>query len=187
MIKKFMVFVILLFLPLIFLGLDPPGIHVPGCTWESTELTNEIDVRVHQWIDLTWDATPYHICDYGYLEPYQEEGFVFFYLLFDSNATVVVTVDFPDPHFKDDLGNILDRISLEFFLKERYGLNEQSILQATYNWGSLLTSPGVPLTIGNAMVAEIIISMDTLTVDKDAVAGVYHLPVVFTFNPTVSW
>ncbi|MDK2886152.1 MAG: hypothetical protein PWP54_710, partial [Thermosipho sp. (in: thermotogales)] len=31
------------------------------------------------------------------------------------------------------------------------------------------------------------ISMDTLTVDKDAVAGVYHLPVVFTFNPTVSW
>ena len=194
MIKKFFLFILILLLSVSLFGIGNHvqdngdfDLHVPGCSWESTDLTHEVDVRVHQWIDITWDATPYHICDYGYIEPYQEEGFIFFSLFYDSNATVVVTVDFPDPHFKDDLGSILDGISLEFFLKEKVGANENSILQATYNWGSLLTSPGVPLTIGNAMVAEIIISMDTLTVDPDAPAGIYHLPVLFTFSPTVYW
>ncbi|MBO8160446.1 MAG: hypothetical protein H0Z24_02320 [Thermosipho sp. (in: Bacteria)] len=183
---KIIVLILVFLLSLFGFSQATETLHVPGCSWESTDLTLELDVRVHQWIDITWEATPYHLCDATFIV-YEETGFVFFYLFYDSNATVIVTVDFPDPHFRDDLGSILDNISIEFFIKEISGENEDSYLQATYNWGTLLTIPGVPLTLPDAMTAEIIISLDTLTSNNDTPAGIYHLPVVFTFNPTVSW
>ncbi|MCD6105185.1 MAG: hypothetical protein J7J43_05370, partial [Thermosipho sp. (in: Bacteria)] len=65
-IRKYVILALISVLSLFAFSVQGLDLHVPGCSWESTDLTHEVDVRVHQWIDITWDATPYHICDYGY-------------------------------------------------------------------------------------------------------------------------
>ncbi|SHH58541.1 hypothetical protein [Thermosipho atlanticus] len=169
-------------------------LHVPGCDWESTDLTHEIDTRVHQWIDITWDATPYHVCDKETNDVYLEDGFVLLQMSYFSNADVQVSIDFPDPYFRDEWGGVLENISIYFFVKSTDAeSNEDSYIQFNYNMGDLTrmgTDTTIPVWLPEASIGDIVFTINVLTSDPgpyETPAGVYYLPVRFTFNPTVSW
>ncbi|ACJ76034.1 hypothetical protein THA_1596 [Thermosipho africanus TCF52B] len=192
--KKIIIFMLSLLAISLLATTQGNFIHVSGCTSTSTELSNSIDVRVHQWIDLTWDATPYHICDKETNDQYFDDGFVLLSVEYFSNADVQVSVDFPDPHFRNEFLEILENISIYFFVKSIDAVsNQDSYFQFNYNMGDLTrmgTDTTIPVNLPLVSQGSILFTVNTVTSDPgpyETPAGVYHLPVRFTFNPTVSW
>ncbi|ABR31100.1 hypothetical protein SU69_06335 [Thermosipho melanesiensis] len=189
---KFIATLLLLFFTLSF-ATSNTTIHASGCSWESLELSNEINIRVHQWLDLTWDATPFVICDKETNELYYDDGFVLLSVGYDSNASLNISIDFPDPRFRNELGDILENISIYFFVKSFDAINEESYFQFNYNLGDLTrmgTDTSLPVWLPEAMNGVILFTLNTVTSDPGSLetpAGIYHLPVRIVFYPTVTW
>lgn len=194
MIKKLLLVMALITFSFLAFSQGDDFIHIPGCTSDGTMISNIINVRVHQWIDLTWDATPYHICDSELNLEYADDGYVLLSIEYASNEDVQVSVDFPDPYFRDEFNTILQNITIYFFVKSIDATtNEDSYFQINYVLGDLTrmgTDTSLPVFLPEVSQGSILFTINTITSDPGSLetpAGVYHLPVRITFNPTVEW
>ncbi|WP_126993261.1 hypothetical protein [Thermosipho globiformans] len=197
-------FFILSFLPFVIVfSINGPPIHKSN---QAISLSKEIKVDVYQWIDISLESTPIIITDKDYSSSYitdnaEENGSPFFEMSFSSNANVNITLEFLDEYFKDFLGNIIDEFNISFIMKNCNANDEDSNLQVNnysnnnsgffhiYVTGDYIKENNYTVIFPSASSGKVImklLNLDASWTGKTK-AGVYKLPIRFTFNPTVTF
>ncbi|WP_231109725.1 hypothetical protein [Thermosipho melanesiensis] len=130
--------IIILFSVLLISYAQTTSVHKSGNDWTNFTLSNDIDVRVYQWFDITWNSTPLNIRDKETYVQYVDNGFKFLEINYNSNSELKVSVDFPYGTFKNSFGKALENIVIFFFVKSDISTNENSYFQASYSLDKLI-------------------------------------------------
>lgn len=173
--KSFLIILIIIFSILIFSN-SPPIQHERG---NNIDLQQNMIMNMPAWIDITIEATPYHACG-KVKEDFHGNNVVNPELLemrFTSNCQLIVEISFPTDLFNDSI-KVMSSI---FSDGKRVG----QFLYGDFNnnFRETITLPPSDSGIVTFYLDQII----TYHSGLETPAGVYTIPVVFTFYPVVSW
>ena len=173
--KSHLILLLLLFSMLIFSNI-PPNQHASG---NGIDLKENMVMNMPGWIDVTIEATPYHVC--GKVKEDFHGNFVnnpeLLEMSYTSNCQLIVEISFPSDLFNDSI-----KLMSSIYSK---GHKVGQFLYGDFNnnFREIITLPPSDSGIVTFYLDQII----TYHAGLETPAGVYTIPVQFTFYPLVSW
>ncbi|MBB6063419.1 hypothetical protein HNP65_001890 [Thermosipho japonicus] len=180
---KYLTFIFLLLLFSIALSQNAPkSVHTNSLN--GLKIEENIKIRVFQWIDITIESTPIVISQKNFSKFYC--NFKFLEMNFHSNADVKVEVQFLSNSFNNELGELLNNFIIFFSrnnsCKSYYYITLEDFGVSNINPCKIMRLPKAKS--GKFALSLKFVKSDFLGQTK---AGIYKLPIKFTFSPTVKW